>query len=161
MFLQHFLAYNLKIAATNAFKTKVDKDVLMCRLFDTPSFFNHSCSPNVIHCIEGKRMYCIASRPIKRREHLCIDYIGFSKYIIKTERKQELGSRWDFSCRCVRCNNRDEIEQTRIDYFCGLSIPSIAAILSGADRWTTEVGAQIIAYQKKLEKSFSYATTRD
>lgn len=149
-FLRILLGRFLKIAFINTFETELVRGVRMSRLFLNSSFFNHSCSPNVLNFLEGPRMYCIASRRINEGEHLEIDYLGFSAAELDTnERRRLLENSWGFLCQCNRCTyEKNLIEQAKKD-----SSEEIEGILSRDSDWTPEIGACIIAYQKRLTKS--------
>lgn len=159
IFLQHLLAHNLRVGCINCFETELIKDVRMCRLYHTVSFFNHSCSPNVLLFLEGQKVYGIASRKIAIGEHLCIDYKGFSKYITTQNRQKILHDAWNFQCECARCAAGVEITKASIENATNLSVDELERRLGAASgNWTPELGAQIIAYQRKLENLFFLET---
>lgn len=162
-FLQHLLAHYLKVANINCFETDmnpgIEPTIRMCRIFHTISFFNHSCSPNVLNFLEGPTMHCIACRHIERGEQLFIDYKQFSKYITTENRRKELEEAWGFECNCVRCKYFDDQAEGEI------SSPMIIAATRRTDNdlerrlkirgtWTLNVGADIIAYDQRLSNWF-------
>lgn len=110
-FLQNLLAHFLGILENNAFGIDrffvPDNDnglVSGVQIYETFSYFNHSCSPNVIHVIENNVMYLISSRQINANEELCISYKNFTADDHTAERQQQLREGWGFQCNCVRCS---------------------------------------------------------
>ena len=66
------------------------------------SFFNHSCSPNVIYYpLNGKMVFC-ALRNINVGEELCISYIGIFRNYDHVDRFRLL-NHWNFTCKCIKC----------------------------------------------------------
>lgn len=159
VFLQHLLAYNLGLAMSNCFDAEVSDrpfPVHSCRIYTTISFMNHSCTPNVLQCIIGDKMTCIASSHIAADTQLCIDYRCFSEYIPTVERRKVLEEAWGFECLCDRCKSEEEIEESDIENACELSLNELYKELGKEAPWTIERGAQIIAYQRHIAELFPF-----
>lgn len=154
-FLQHLLAHCLAIAYTNSFEN-IMLGTQISHLHYTPSYFNHSCSPNVLDFQLGKELVCVATRPIAAGEQLFIDYVNFRKACSTEKRREYLRNSWGIeNCGCVRCTNGNEITRGQIkvavddlrnDY------DAFKTSLEVGGAWTRELGAKIIAYQKMLAK---------
>lgn len=99
--LQHLLVHNLAVSRTNTFGFEFVKGVKAYALFDTISYFNHSCSANVKHSRNGIAITGVANRPIKAGEELCITYVDLGLSTI--ERRQILYSSFHFVCMCEKC----------------------------------------------------------
>lgn len=162
IFLENLLAFNMSVAHGNSFETEILPGLWKCYLFPILSYFNHSCSPNVANIIQGNTMYCIACRELADGEQLFIDYVGFNEEISTAERQAILKKNWGFDCRCVRCSNNIEIETAQIRN--ATRMVRTNALLNtflqntlevdGArgEAWTTQLGADIIAYRLKIEE---------
>lgn len=162
-FLKHLLAHYLKVANVNCFETDmnpgIEPTIRMSRLFHTLSFFNHSCSPNVLNFLEGPKMHCITCRPIEVGEQLFIDYKQFSKYITTENRREELEKAWGFECDCVRCqyfdnNVEGEISSSMIITATRKTDDDLKRKLERRGTWTLNIGACIIAYDQRLSHWF-------
>lgn len=147
-FLQHLLAQYLAVVYSNSFEIQV-AGVKMCNLYHTLSFFNHSCSPNVLHIIVGNKMHLIAARNINQNEELFIGYKAFSEEISTVERRQALMVSWNFHCNCVRCQEPQEITNTLIRLQTAALKRNYATFMQNlrTGPWNLNIGAQIIAYQ--------------
>lgn len=117
--LQHLLAHFFMVIPGNCFSLRAINSVKSRVLYDLPSFFNHSCSPNVLHIVEGSKMTLVTSREIKVREQLFITYRNFDYQENTAQRREEL-IEWGFACRCERCiyadgNNGREITEDDLE----------------------------------------------
>lgn len=71
----------------------------------TLSRFNHSCAPNVHHCIDDKSItHCITVRPIKEGDQLFINYLGEMQFNTDKDRQKYLKDLWGFYCKCDKCS---------------------------------------------------------
>lgn len=66
-----------------------------------PSFFNHSCLPNLFYYGIGDCLIAIAQQDIKENEELTINYIS-CEYEYTTRTKNILMT-WKFECKCPLC----------------------------------------------------------
>lgn len=152
-FLGHLLAHLMAITHANCFQGEI-YGVEFASLFPVASFFNHSCSPNVLNIVSGREMRCIAAQRIKPGEELCIAYANFAKYCRTEKRRKELKERWNFDCQCVRCRNDIEISREEIkDAKQRLKNNYEEFIEEEFDEvWTTAKGAHTIAYQSAVRE---------
>lgn len=73
-------------------------------IHDVLSRINHSCAPNLHHCIDENNItYCIAVRPIEEGNQLFISYLGEMKFTTDNDRKRYLKETWGFNCKCDKC----------------------------------------------------------
>lgn len=79
-----------------------NREYLGYALFPQASYFNHSCSPNLVKIRVDNRMHFVTKSDIKLNEQLCIEYGDVSAFGIK-ERQEELQKNWFFKCGCSRC----------------------------------------------------------
>lgn len=126
-FLKILLAHSILVIKANGFSTcrngeKEWTDTARRILYDSVSFFNHSCSPNVINALRGNRMILISSRGIVAGEQLCISYTEFdldqSKNLTLTnteQRRKYLRDNWGFDCECERCTNEEPIKKKMVN----------------------------------------------
>lgn len=154
-FLQHLLAQNLLVIASNSFESELIPDIRMLRLYDVASFFNHSCLPNVLTYLEGGTLHCVASRKIEEGEILCIDYGNFSKEITQDDRQKYLDTGdWCFMCNCLRCQHNqagEEITKAEIDDALKLDREALKETLRTATpNWDRNVAIRIIAYDQSI-----------
>lgn len=68
--------------------------------------FNHSCAPNLYNYAVGNQKYCVTIRPVKKGEQLFISYLGKCEDQSTQQRQHELKMRWNFDCKCDRCEPR-------------------------------------------------------
>lgn len=66
------------------------------------SYFNHSCSPNVLKRREGRVMRYVLARDVSCGQQLCIDYKDIL-HLCVAERRTTLKENWFFDCKCDRC----------------------------------------------------------
>jgi tetratricopeptide (TPR) repeat protein len=71
-----------------------------------PSFFNHSCDPNVSWFTAGSVMFMKAAKDVVKGEELFVSYISLD--LISSERKKNL-SGLGFECQC----SRDQFENNK------------------------------------------------
>lgn len=107
-FLQHLLMHFLKILRENSFESLLNGNKKLS-IYDIPSLFNHSCSPNLINIFDGTKMYLTSSRRIARDEELCISYISDDNFDTQSTRRRraKLEDHWSFVCSCERCQYAD------------------------------------------------------
>lgn len=68
------------------------------------SYWNHSCSPNILKRRSGRTWTFTTSRDVKEGEELCITYLGGEEDELGvTERREMLWKAWKFVCGCTRC----------------------------------------------------------
>ncbi|XP_055299053.1 SET and MYND domain-containing protein DDB_G0273589-like isoform X2 [Sitodiplosis mosellana] len=149
-FLQHLIGHFLRIASNNSFENELISNVYICTLYDTISFFNHSCAPNVTICMEGGTMHCIACREIKANEQLFIDYCEFETET-RAVRRRKLRESWNINCVCERCEN-SPITRAQIDEAKSKNLNQLQTFLRDKNQWTQEIGAYIIAYKNEISK---------
>ncbi|TFK50366.1 SET domain-containing protein [Heliocybe sulcata] len=65
------------------------------------SYFNHSCSPNLVKKRSGRVFSFLTTRPIEAGEELCISYGNVNDDVIT--RRKRLWDGWWFWCGCTRC----------------------------------------------------------
>lgn len=156
-FLRLLLAHFLMVLPENAFEGLLpldpnDRDAapedqpLRTMIFDTFSFFNHSCSPNVLAYKEWNTITLITSRVIPNNHELCISYIHFDQTVKKPERQKTLQDSWGFACRCQRCEYRTEIDDNAIKSL--KCIPNPNQDDATFRRFQTDMNAQVSQVQK-------------
>lgn len=95
-FLMHLIGQHICIISNNAFKSTTQRSVYL-----TQSYFNHSCSPNLIHYRYQNKSICITSRPIEKGEQLFISYLALDH--VTEFRQNHLYENYGFRCKCERC----------------------------------------------------------
>ncbi|XP_068595721.1 histone-lysine N-methyltransferase SMYD3 [Brachionichthys hirsutus] len=75
-------------------------------LYPSLSLLNHDCRPNCVRVFEGTKLLLRAVRDIGPAEELTIGYIG--TLLLTEKRQEELKDRYYFTCRCQRCESKDE-----------------------------------------------------
>lgn len=149
-FLQHLIAHFLKVANTNSFENFVLEDVRMCRIYETISFFNHSCAPNILSYMEGPTIRLMACRSIAKNEQLFISYIPFGVEELRQMRRKNLLDGWGISCRCLRCTSPD-ITEWDMNRASKLTVAKLRATLRKATEWSIHIGACTIVYNEKIQ----------
>jgi hypothetical protein len=77
------------------------------------SYWNHSCSPNVLKRRSGRTWTFTTTREVKEGEELCITYLGGDEDELGvTERREMLWKAWKFVCGCTRCKLESQELQT-------------------------------------------------
>lgn len=166
-FLEHLLAHFLRVIAANSFELQ-QTHIKLCAIYDSISFFNHSCSPNAINLISESKMIVISSRQIQPRDQVYICYLSkFHSVKYETQkRREQLNKNWGFHCECERCENGAEINQTDIvNVHATLpggpsEVPRLAVLelaLNHNDNrvWSPYVGALCIRYFKTCKHQLS------
>lgn len=77
-------------------------------LYPILSFYNHSCSPNIIKKRTATTYFfsTIPTRIVDEGEELCISYLGGEeRSLSRVERRDKLREGWGFDCCCIRCEN--------------------------------------------------------
>ena len=71
-------------------------------VYPAASFFNHSCSPNVVRSTQGRTLVLRASRDVEEGEALSIMYgeLATKSY---SDRQRHLKEHYAFDCACPRC----------------------------------------------------------
>lgn len=115
-FLKWLLAHFLTIIPGNCFsnissvgEAPPKGETKRILIFDTFSYFNHSCSPNLFNFFDWNSAKLITSRPIRAGEQLCIAYQTFDQNAHKAKRRAILRNSWRFECNCERCSYAREI----------------------------------------------------
>lgn len=73
-------------------------------LYPSASYFNHSCSPNIIKRRIGTCWEFWSARDIAAGDECCITYLGGDeKDLTVNERRARLEEVWGFVCMCKRC----------------------------------------------------------
>lgn len=156
-FLQHLLAQFLGVMDANVFQTSLlfhrGPKAKRRLLYDIASFFNHSCSPNVIIWKVGKRATFTTCRKVQAGEQLYISYTG-QKLDNTAMRRRFLLNAWGFHCGCERCVwSRNQIgrggrEITRANLrrrnVGNISYDDAIARLNEIQPWTPQVGELIM-----------------
>lgn len=73
-------------------------------VWPSPSYWNHSCEPNVRKQRVGRSWEFYAQRGIDEGEELCITYLGGDEAVLEVaERRKRLKRTWGFTCGCGKC----------------------------------------------------------
>ena len=76
------------------------------------SYWNHSCSPNILKRRVGRTWTFTTSRDVMEGEELCITYLGGEEEELDVKaRRDMLWKAWKFVCGCTRC----KVESQRIE----------------------------------------------
>lgn len=105
-FLAHLLLHHLAVNVNNRYDSETTTSIGA-----TLCLFNHSCVPNLYNYATGNQTFCITIRPVKKNEQLFISYLGKSKEQSGKERQTELKLRWNFECKCDRCEPQRQRQQ--------------------------------------------------
>jgi hypothetical protein len=70
---------------------------------------NHSCDPNAYIMMDGPKVTIRTLRPIKKDKEIYISYIDATNPYHK--RQEELQSRWFFTCRCAKCQEKATLQE--------------------------------------------------
>ncbi|KAJ3970677.1 hypothetical protein EV361DRAFT_801601 [Lentinula raphanica] len=87
--------------AFGIFEIEGDSEMLGYAVYNSGSYFNHDCSPNVRKDRQGRSMAFYTSKEIQPNEELCINYIDIEDDA--SARQEALAQNWFFDCACVRC----------------------------------------------------------
>lgn len=79
-----------------------------CGIWMAPSFINHSCIPNCAMMLVGDVAFVVAARKLQLGSQVTVAYFDIFRPL--HERRESM-QRWDFECRCKRC----ELEQSLHD----------------------------------------------
>jgi hypothetical protein len=80
-------------------------------IYPSASYFNHSCSPNIIKRRLGRTWEFMAGRDIEKGEECCITYLGGDEEDLNVlERRARLSVVWNFECMCKRCTGEAKSE---------------------------------------------------
>ncbi|KAK5115374.1 hypothetical protein LTR85_009834 [Meristemomyces frigidus] len=73
-------------------------------LYPSASYFNHSCTPNILKRRVGGSWEFVTARDVDESEECCITYLGGDeKHLTVSERRARLSETWGFECICGRC----------------------------------------------------------
>lgn len=119
-FLKNLLGHFFKIIPANCFYLSINDDeseeidVEGRAIFDAASFFNHSCTPNLVNIVEGSTMSLISARRIRSGDHLSIAYKSFKPtneqdFYTYENRQNFIQNNWNFRCNCELCTSNDHI----------------------------------------------------
>lgn len=89
--------------ASNSFGVWDGVALLAYAVFPSASYFNHSCSPNIVKVIKDAEWTFTTKGTILLGEELCISYLGGGEVEVGTLRREKLKDGWGFDCRCPRC----------------------------------------------------------
>lgn len=176
-FLKHLLAHFLKVIAANSFNFEQGQreKIKLYAIYDSMSFFNHSCSPNALSFMILTKMILISSRCINAGDEVRICYLPKFHDISWTreDRRNKLLKSWYFDCNCEKCSKseickrhmnlvRQTIEQQRPRL--RTTIKKIKFIERRLDEltlnsnnWTQEIGAYCIGYFKACKEQLKPA----
>lgn len=93
-FLMHLIWQHYLIQKTNSWSYQLS--ITKCYVHVTahlPSFFNHSCYPNVFVTMHGMQQIAITIRPVKKGEQLFAQYRNI----------HDDGTNFTFICKCSKC----------------------------------------------------------
>lgn len=155
-FLEHFLAHNLAVIRANGFHTPLGT-TKRALIYDSLSFFNHSCEPNVLHFMQGNSMICVTGRYVQENEQLYISYLDESKEFMPTEnRKVILETNWGINCGCRRCETKDAdnaIDEEKIKFeIRDADLYDLEKSLNEPKEWNFERGLDMIVYYRSLSQ---------
>ncbi|KAL1794958.1 hypothetical protein ACET3X_006774 [Alternaria dauci] len=77
-------------------------DPMLCHM-------NHSCDPNAYIMMDGPQVSIRTLRPVRKDKEIFISYIDATNPYHK--RQEELQSRWFFTCRCAKCQNKASFQE--------------------------------------------------
>lgn len=80
-----------------------EKDYFGFAIYPSASFFNHSCSPNLIKKREGDKLYFRTLSDINPGTELFINYGNYSNENVEIRQAQL--KEWFFDCMCIKCVN--------------------------------------------------------
>lgn len=178
-FLKHLLAHFLKVITANSFNFEQGKreKIKLYAIYDSISFFNHSCSPNALSFMILTKMIIVSSRCINAGNEVRICYLPKFHDISWTreERRNKLLKSWQFNCDCERCSKSEirerhmnSVRQTMKQQRPRLrtTIKKIKFIETTLDEltlnsndWTQEIGAYCIEYFKACKEQLKPAET--
>lgn len=168
-FLGHLLGHFLAVTYANSFETQV-AGVMISNLFHIPSFFNHSCSPNVLHYVKGNKMHCITTRNIAQGEQLYISYSFFDSGISTFKRRRRLQTSWNFDCECLRCTHADITNNDINDALARLRNYNFLMdelerlgnqFIANGMVWIPELGEATIVYQRRVRLAMKQKPKRN
>lgn len=87
-------------------------------LWPSYSLINHSCVPNAISYVVGRRMVVRAAKSISEGEEVTLSYLGPQGLRLLPYRQEEL-RRFEFKCRCPRCSEEDRQQDSAISKVLG------------------------------------------
>lgn len=149
-FLEHFIAHCVSVIIENGFRDSLlgREEFDRVLLYDVLSFLNHSCSPNLLHFLNGNQMTCITTQRIQRGEQLFINYREFLDQS-KDERQRQLNF-WGFECKCERCEYGRDINDEEFQIASRMNKNELENELQQVDEWTPQIGAYVQRYAELL-----------
>lgn len=100
-FLMHLIGQHYCVLICNSFYFKAH----LASIFNIKSYFNHSCSPNVIRYTYRNQSVCTTSRPIKMGDQLFLSYVDETEP--RKTRQQHIYEEFGFRCKCENCEHRN------------------------------------------------------
>ncbi|KAI5960313.1 SET6 [Candida pseudojiufengensis] len=95
---------------SNTTSKKEDKEFLGFAVYPSASFFNHSCSPNILKTRINQDLKFETLKDIEKGEEICISYGNFSNESFETRQLQL--KEWFFDCGCIKCDlEKKELEE--------------------------------------------------
>lgn len=153
--LRHLVAHFYGVEINNGFadqltvKSRVTGELYgldRSLIYGIGSFFNHSCSPNLMLRVIGNEMVLKTVRSITAGQKLFISY-KFFKTETRTVRQSILRENWNFDCRCTRCNMNDiTVAEQRRAKNKGKKKVELQRILQDLNKPEDEIDTQDIAY---------------
>lgn len=104
-FLDSFMRKQMEIVITNSFGIcDINGAEVGSGIFPLSSFFNHSCSPNVIRVAVDNKLVFVVSRPVEQNCQLFVCYRSNFFECSKEKRQEELLESYRFKCSCEACD---------------------------------------------------------
>jgi SET and MYND domain-containing protein 4 len=77
-------------------------------IFPRISMLNHSCSPNIRHRFNGKKLTIFASEDIEENFEIFNCYGPNYKLMSYQERQDSLRLQYNFICNCTKCEDKND-----------------------------------------------------
>lgn len=162
-FIKHLILHNLGVLKVNSFGfnhfvRNSREPIIGIAIYDAPSFFNHSCSPNVLTETNGNLLLGYTCERIARNQELSISYhSGAFRRWNTRQRRAELRASHNFICNCKRCLLRQStVGRAEIARTSNLGLCEVEHELSLNDWslnvWSERIEALKIRYEALLIK---------